>query len=178
MSVVKTILEGIAQRDERVMSRVVRWHPPRWVRVWMLSSTRAGDGWLWAGLAPLILLSGDEHRFQVMAAVSVAVTVGIATYSALKRIAVRQRPTSHEKIDWVKLIPPDRFSFPSGHSLTAFAVTTPIWMFYPTYWMELMFCAASVAISRVVLGMHFVTDVVVGSILGFGIGYAAYSMFA
>lgn len=178
MSVLQRILKSIAQRDQRVMTRVVDWHPPRWFRVWMLSSTRAGDGWLWAGLAPLIFLSGDEYRYQVLAAVSVALTVGIATYSVIKRVAVRRRPMIHEKISWVNLIPPDRFSFPSGHSLTAFAVTTPIWMFYPAYWMALLFCAASVAASRVILGMHFVTDVIVGSALGFGIGYGAYTMFA
>jgi len=35
----------------------------------------------------------------------------------------------------------------------------------------------SIAVSRVILGMHFVSDVVVGSLLGVGVGYGAYLLF-
>jgi undecaprenyl-diphosphatase len=40
-----------------------------------------------------------------------------------------------------------------------------------------MFCALSIALSRIVLGMHFLSDVVVGSIIGALLGYSAYWMF-
>ena len=60
--------------------------------------------------------------------------------------------------------------------MTAFAVTVPLALFYPSYMIWLMLCATSVATSRVVLGMHFISDVVAGSMMGAGIGYAAYSL--
>jgi undecaprenyl-diphosphatase len=42
----------------------------------------------------------------------------------------------------------------------------------------LLFCALSVATSRIVLGMHFLSDVVVGAVLGAGLGYAGFVIFA
>jgi undecaprenyl-diphosphatase len=42
----------------------------------------------------------------------------------------------------------------------------------------LLFCALSVATSRIMLGMHFLSDVVAGAILGAGLGYAGFIIFA
>ena len=50
--------------------------------------------------------------------------------------------------------------------------------FYPHLMGALLFCALSVATSRIVLGMHFLSDVVVGAILGAGLGYAGFVIFA
>jgi undecaprenyl-diphosphatase len=64
------------------------------------------------------------------------------------------------------LLPPDQFSFPSGHTITAFAAVTPLCLAYPEFQLALGFCAASVAASRVVLGMHFLSDVIAGATAG------------
>jgi undecaprenyl-diphosphatase len=50
--------------------------------------------------------------------------------------------------------------------------------FYPHLIGVLLFCALSVAMSRIVLGMHFLSDVVVGAIIGAGLGYASFAFFA
>ena len=55
-------------------------------------------------------------------------------------------------------------------------MAVPISMFYPAFMIGAMFCAVSVATSRVVLGLHFLSDVVAGSLMGAGIGYAAYNL--
>jgi undecaprenyl-diphosphatase len=102
--------------------------------------------------------------------------LGLMLFLILKRLIGRERPCSINPICWARLIPPDRFSFPSGHSITAFAITVPLSMFYPAYMVGLLFCALSVAMSRVVLGLHFLSDVVAGSLMGAGIGYVTYSL--
>jgi undecaprenyl-diphosphatase len=56
-------------------------------------------------------------------------------------------------------------------------VAVPLGLHYPTLAGGLMFCALSIALSRIVLGMHFLSDVVVGSIIGALLGYSAYWMF-
>jgi len=72
---------------------------------------------------------------------------------------------------WSSLLPPDQFSFHSGHSITAFAVAVSLGSFYPTLIAGLLFCAVSVAISRILLGMHFLSDVLAGCAIGAGLGY-------
>lgn len=172
------LLQFVARRDHWLMQRLSRWSPPRPVRVWMLSSSRAGDGWLWALLAAPILWFDGQDRYQVLAALALAAASGIGLFLTLKRTVDRERPASITPFGWVGQLPPDRFSFPSGHSLTAFAMTVPLSLFYPAFMYCFLFCALSVAVSRLVLGMHFLSDVVAGSMMGAGIGYAAYSLLA
>jgi undecaprenyl-diphosphatase len=98
---------------------------------------------------------------------------GVVLFVRLKRLFRRPRPCALEAHCWASLLPPDQFSFPSGHSITAFAITVPLAAVYPGLLPGLLFCALSVAISRVLLGMHYLSDVVAGSALGALLGYAA-----
>ena len=61
--------------------------------------------------------------------------------------------------------------------MTAFAVAIPLALFYPALTIGLAFCAFSVAISRILLGMHFLSDVMAGALIGTGIGYLGYLAF-
>jgi undecaprenyl-diphosphatase len=92
----------------------------------------------------------------------------------MKRKARRRRPCAIAEHCWATLLPPDQFSFPSGHSITAFSFAVSYGLFYPMIMPALLFCAASVALSRIVLGMHFLSDVVVGSLLGTLLAYAGF----
>ena len=61
--------------------------------------------------------------------------------------------------------------------MTAFAVTIPMELFYPELTAGLLFCAFSIAISRILLGMHFLSDVIAGALIGTGLGYLGYFAF-
>jgi undecaprenyl-diphosphatase len=160
------IVHVLESGDRRVMLRMSRWQAPRWIRWWMLCATRGGDGWLWYALGALILAFGGDARGAALLTAAVAVAAGITLFSWLKKRIGRTRPCAVEPVCWHSLLPPDQFSFPSGHSITAFAVAVTLGSYYSDLAPGLMFCAASIAISRVVLGMHFVSDVVAGAILG------------
>lgn len=164
---------SLAAPDYFLMHRLNRWRAPRWIRVWMLASTRAGDGWLWWCCGLGVLASNDLASREAAGAAALAVLAGIFSFKILKRAVGRKRPCAIEPHCWAHLLPPDQFSFPSGHSITAFAVAVSLGIFYPSASPVLLFCAASVAVSRVLLGMHFLSDVVVGSGVGAGLGYAA-----
>jgi undecaprenyl-diphosphatase len=163
----RAMLGFIAHRDQRLMRRVNRWPAPGWVRLWMLAATRGGDGWLWYALGAVILAFGGSDRFRAIGAATLSTGAGIALFLRLKRLAGRRRPCAFgEPHCWARLLPPDQFSFPSGHTITAFAVALSLSLFYPGLAFGLLFCAVSVAASRILLGMHFLSDVVAGAALG------------
>ncbi len=155
------------------MRRVNRWRAPRWMRLWMIAATRGGDGWLWYAMGLAVALFGGRDRFEAVASEAVAAGVGIALFLQLKRTFKRRRPCALEPHCWATLLPPDQFSFPSGHTITAFAVTVALGAFYPAMLVGLFFCAVSVALSRIMLGMHFLSDVIAGAAIGGLLGYAS-----
>jgi undecaprenyl-diphosphatase len=160
--------------DNNLMRRFNRWRAPRWFRWWMLLATRAGDGWLWGMIGIAVLLSSDPERFRAIEAAGFAVATGIVLFHKLKRMVGRVRPRDIEPHCWAHIVTRDKFSFPSGHSTTAFAVALSLGSFYPEIMPVLLVLAANVAVSRVVIGMHYLSDVVVGSGMGVLLGYAAF----
>jgi len=67
-------------------------------------------------------------------------------------------------------------SFPSGHSMAAWALFTLMAVHIKKTWFSILalFLATSVSISRVYLMVHFLQDVVAGAMIGFSLGYAVY----
>ena len=178
MTVSQTMLHLIATGDHKLMRKVNKWPAPKWVRLWAVAATRAGDGWLWYLIGLVILLAGGNVRFEAIAAAGSAALVGIATFKSLKHVSGRKRPCQIEPHCWATLLPPDQFSFPSGHTITAFAVAMTLGEFYPMLMPALLFCAISIATSRILLGMHFLSDVVVGAALGMSLAFTSFWIFA
>ena len=162
----------ITHGDHRLMRRVNRWPAPRWIRYWMLWATRAGDGWLWWGMGLIILLFGGDQRFLAIGAAALSTGLGVVLFRQIKKRTGRRRPCMFEPHCWATLLPPDQFSFPSGHTITAFAVAVSLSRFYPDLAIGLLFCAVSVAASRILLGMHFLSDVVAGAAIGTSLALA------
>jgi len=121
-----------------------------------------------------VLFFGGARRSDALEAGFLAVAAGLATLLILKRITGRERPCTVEPHCWSSRLPPDRFSFPSGHTITAFAVAFSIGLFYPALIAGLILCALSVAASRVLLGLHYLSDVLAGMVIGTAIGLAAF----
>lgn len=105
------------------------------------------------------------------AALSAAALAG-ASVMVLKAVFDRARPPLVDPaLDPVGTVPGSA-SFPSGHAATAFAAAVAVGMLYPRFRTPLLALAATVALSRVYLGVHFATDVLAGSLLGAAIGLA------
>ena len=171
-----SVIHWVETGDRNLMRRVNRWRPPRWLRLWTMAATRGGDGWLWYAMGFIVAVFGGSERFQALLAAVIAVGLGIGLFLSLKRAFGRKRPCALEPHCWATLLPPDQFSFPSGHSITAFAVAVSLVSYYPALLPGLLFCAVSVALSRVLLGMHFLSDVVAGGALGAALGYASAAL--
>lgn len=178
MAMAKTVWGFIENRDHRLMRRMNRWKAPRWIRFWMLTATRMGDGWLWYSLGALLLAFGGSRGYVAAGAGGSAAIVGIFVFKALKKLSHRPRPCQYEPHCWAKVLPPDQFSFPSGHTMTAFSIALVVSYFYPGLEAPMYFLAISIAISRVVLGMHFLSDVLAGAVLGSALGLGSIVTFA
>jgi undecaprenyl-diphosphatase len=78
----------------------------------------------------------------------------------------RQRPYSRLiGVNTFKLDLRD-YSFPSGHTTAAFSVAVSFALVFPSIMIPLMLAALMVGLSRIYLGVHYPTDVVVGIIIG------------
>ncbi|MGA8027925.1 MAG: phosphatase PAP2 family protein [Bryobacteraceae bacterium] len=173
-----TMLNIIATGDHKLMRKINKWRAPKWIQLLAIGATRAGDGWLWCLVGLLILIFGGESRLAAVAAAGSAAVVGIGIFILVKKISGRKRPCEIEPNCWARLLPPDRFSFPSGHTITAFGVAIALGSFYPVLLPGLLFCAACIAVSRILLGMHFLSDVLAGAMLGVGLALGSRAIFA
>jgi len=159
--------------DRRIARSLARPHSPWW-RGGALGISRLSDGWLWV-LAGLGLLAAGRRDAAAAALLAVAL-VSLAVVP-LKRNFRRPRPAArpspHPTPACRVHFPGDGFSFPSGHSMNAFAVAVVVARFCPHLAATTVALAAAVAASRVLLRLHFLSDVVAGSLLGALIGWAS-----
>jgi undecaprenyl-diphosphatase len=169
------LLVSVNAADLRLSHRLRAWAPPRWFQVSMVAATRFGDGPGWLAVALGLLASGAHGRAAV-ASGAVAALVASLTFMALKRRFRRRRPCDIAPQPVFRVRPPDAFSFPSGHTMNAFAIATVLAMRFPALSPVLLPMAVCVGASRVVLGLHFASDVWAGAALGALIGGAASAL--
>jgi undecaprenyl-diphosphatase len=129
-------------------------------------ASRLGDGIVWYLLIlalPLLYGAAAVRPALVMALTGV---LGVILYALLKRLFVRERPfITHTAINRAAA-PLDRYSFPSGHTLHAVSFSWQACAHFPELAWVLLPLAALIAGSRVVLGLHYPSDVLAGAAVG------------
>lgn len=138
----------------------------RLVRSFFTVVSRLGDGVFWYVLVlSLPFVYGEAGEMPALRMAIVGFT-GLALYKYLKSRLVRERPY----ISLTGIVPGtkalDRYSFPSGHTLHAVGFTTLIVASFPELALLVVPFALLVAASRVVLGLHYPTDVLAGAMIG------------
>lgn len=150
------------------------------IRVYFMAASRLGDGVIWYALMLALPFVYGAQGLRVAAIMLATSAAGLAVYKLLKRTFVRERPFIRHAGISLAGAPLDRYSFPSGHTLHAVAFTWQGCAAFPELSFVLIPLALSIAASRVVLGLHYPTDVLVGALLGalFGfLGVAAGASF-
>ncbi|MDQ3762621.1 MAG: phosphatase PAP2 family protein, partial [Actinomycetota bacterium] len=121
--------------------------------------------WL-AAAAALAVKKGATRRAGVRGVLAIAATSFTAN-AVLKPLLPRRRPPARELRAYQALPnPPTSSSFPSGHAASAAAFTTAVALECPKAGLAIASLAAAVAYSRVHIGVHWTSDVVVGAAVG------------
>ncbi|MEO8314497.1 MAG: phosphatase PAP2 family protein [Pseudomonadota bacterium] len=145
------------------------------VKIFQIAS-RLGDGVLWYSLiAVLALFFGSAGRLIALQC-TVAGVSGLVIYRLLKNVLVRERPYMTHAAIVCAGKPLDRFSFPSGHTLHAVSFALIVCSSLPVMALVLVPVAVLIALSRVVLGLHYPSDVLAGALLGAVIGSASAAL--
>jgi undecaprenyl-diphosphatase len=130
--------------------------------------SKTGDGSLYLLIAGFLFwYKGIES--PLLQAVLLAFLIERPVYFILKNGLKRNRPEAALQNFHSIITPSDQFSFPSGHTSAAFMMATLLSYYFPLLIIPLYCWAALVGCSRVVLGVHFPTDILVGLLLGISV---------
>ena len=140
-------------------------------------TTSANHGLLWIGLAGVGWLVGGRPRRAALRAMASLGAASFLSNTVIKPLVGRRRPDAERthaarrigRVPWTS-------SFPSGHSASAFAVATATALELPAAGVALAPVAAAVAYSRVHVGVHYPSDVIVGGMIGVGVALAGQGL--
>jgi undecaprenyl-diphosphatase len=142
------------------------------VRNLFRAASRLGDGVFWYSAMLALIATHGRPGLGIALRMLAAGTIGLALYKLLKSGTTRPRPCQVLADIRAGIAPLDAFSFPSGHTLHAVAFTVVGISYLPALaWVFVPFTLL-VALSRVVLGLHYPSDVLAGAAIGAGVAEA------
>lgn len=147
----------------RLFNRINRLRP---VSLLFAAVSRLGNGVFWYVLMTLLPVFYGWEAVGASVHMGLVALVGLLIYKWLKTSTERLRPYSYAD-GFLQNVPAlDQFSFPSGHTLHAVGFTIVLLHYYPEWSVLVIPFAAMVALSRVVLGLHYPSDVLIGAAIG------------
>jgi undecaprenyl-diphosphatase len=153
-----------ALRVDRALSARLQLSKQGSLRLIALIIAHTGDSLTWATIAVVLWYRGERFLPGVMA---ITILVIAAVVFAIKVTVRRRRPTDERSLATMTL---DEHSFPSGHAARSIGLALVLGMLYPYLLPYLIIWAALVGIARIALGVHYLSDVIVGWGLGGLIG--------
>ncbi|MBW3697192.1 phosphatase PAP2 family protein [Vibrio sp. T187] len=128
--------------------------------------SHTGDGHLYVLLAVAALFIDQQAGGQFLLAGLAAFALELPIYWLAKNTLKRRRPSEFSTLLHSHITPSDKYSLPSGHTAAAFLMATLIGHFYPSLYPFCLVWASAIGCARILLGVHFLTDVLIGAALG------------
>lgn len=137
-----------------------------WLATLRLAS-KLGDWPVWVALIMMQPLIHEQYATGYMIQYTVTALIAIGFYRLIKTRLCRERPfiTFQGRINCVEPAR-DRYSFPSGHTMHAVIFCVLSAVHAPWLLPALLPLSLLIALSRVGLGLHYISDVVAGAVIG------------
>lgn len=139
--------------------------------------TFLGDkGIFWIVLCLVLIIIPKTRRIGIYAAAALAVQFLLGEVM-IKHIVQRDRPFVQDPtLTTIIPVPTGKYSFPSGHTASSFAVSVSVFMQNKKLGIPLIFIAFMIMLSRLYFCVHFPTDVMAGLVLGAAVAAAVFFM--
>ena len=154
----------------RGINRVAGRRTLRWV---FQGASRLGDGLAWYLLVGALPWLYGRAALRPALVMAITGLLGLLIYKTLKGTLLRERPFIRHPGITLAMPPLDRYSFPSGHTLHAVTFSWLAIERFPELAWILIPLASLIAASRVVLGLHYPSDVLAGGAIGVGLALVA-----
>ena len=171
-----SIIKFMSQIDDKLFLKIFKDNRRGYFKSFMKLMSRLGDGYVWAFLYFSLYMFRIKYAILYFARAAAAVFICIFVFLYIKSFFSRMRPyKKHDKIPI--MYPPDKHSFPSGHTMVGFAISFSVGSY--SFGSAILFytIASLIAFSRVYVGLHYPLDVVCGIILGSIIGILTNTVF-
>jgi undecaprenyl-diphosphatase len=167
-------LARILRLEQDVCVALNRSSKRRAVGAFFAAVSRLGDGVVWYSLMALMALTQGEYGLNAAAVMAASGLCGVCIYKLLKSRLVRERPfISYPEDIHAGCAPLDRYSFPSGHTLHAVMFTIIAVAWFPALAAVLVPLTVLIGLSRIILGLHYPTDVIIGALIGWSLAEIA-----
>ena len=127
--------------------------------------THTSSGKIYPIYVIIIPLIFPDTGYQIAKLGLLAFAFQVPIYIISKNMIKRIRPSIHHGVSQI-IRPPDKYSFPSGHCASATLFTLIINYYIPEFTLCLIIWTILVFISRIGLGLHYLTDAIAGVFLG------------
>jgi len=127
---------------------------------------RLADGPLWIAIGVAATVWGSTGLRETVLGAVTAVALTACVVGAVKFVVRRERPRGAESALWSTIPRYDHYSFPSGHAARAACIAVVAASADTRLLVPGMLLTLAVASSRVILGIHYLLDVVCGAAVG------------
>lgn len=165
----------LLDRDHRWTQRLRLRQEQRVLRVVAAVLAHSGDSWFWGAGLLLVIWRGEPEWRGWALRLLLSIAALAAVVLAVKFAFRRRRPEG----EWGSIYRrTDPHSFPSGHAARAFLIATLVAVWGPAWLAPIVIgWAPLVALARVAMGLHYLSDVVGGVLLGLAAALAAARVF-
>jgi len=175
---VAAVVEKMGNLDAAYCIRLNRWLDDDRIHRGFSTVSRLGDGVFWYSLMLLFPLLMGAQGFVITALMILMAAWGVYLYKWIKRRSMRLRPFASHACIRKGARTLDDYSFPSGHTMHAVAFTVLLTDCVPLLGWLLVPFALVTGLARVVLGLHYPSDVFMGAVLGLLNGVVMLNLFS